>query len=177
MRAPFYDEDADIAGREILKAFIKRIKPQSLIEIGCGTGILFRLFKDVPDVTVCDFSVEMLRIAQKRNATFGYGFKFQLRDIVKVPPEGRWDLALIRTVLMHLNPTEAKQAIANIATISNQVVLAEYWEQAQSSSLSSHCFLHDYPALFKEHGFVLKEVIEREDLPQPVFWFVKENGD
>jgi len=52
-RATFY-KDNDVLGRLILKTFVDQVKPQSLIEIGCGNGILFKNYVDVPLVSACD---------------------------------------------------------------------------------------------------------------------------
>jgi len=163
----------DVVGRQILKTFIQKIQPSSLIEIGCGTGILFSLYKNVPSVVGCDFSQEMLKRASQRCERHSFPIKLLLSDIVHNPPDGFWDLLVTRTCLMHIPPEEVERAVANIAKICDEALVFEFWQQVEPLKLAPHNWLHDYQTLFENVGFTLEYVYVREGVPQVLFWFKK----
>jgi len=115
-RARYYKCE-DVVGRQILKTFIQKIQPSSLIEIGCGTGILFSLYKDVSQVAACDFSEEMLKRARQRCERHNFPINLLLNNIVNDPPSGFWDLLVTRTCLMHISPEQIGQAVENISEL------------------------------------------------------------
>lgn len=172
-RAPYYNQDTDVAGRFILKSYIEQAKPVSIIEIGCGTGILFKYYAGIPCATACDFSTEMLAIAGRRIKRHEYPIKLLLRDIILNPPQGKWDAVVTRTVLMHIRPEDIAVAVQNITRICSQALIFEWWQAGKPVDVSPHCFLHNYVRLFKKHGFKLQDSFHRSDTEQVLFWFVK----
>jgi len=176
-RARFYKCE-DVVGRQILKTFIQKIQPSSLIEIGCGTGILFSLYKDVPYVVGCDFSWEMLKRARQRCERHNLSIKLFLNNIVHNSPEGFWDLLVTRTCLMHIPPEQIERAVENISKICSEALVFEFWQQVEPLKLAPHNWLHDYQTLFENAGFNLEYVYVREGVAQVLFWFkkVKQNG-
>jgi tRNA G46 methylase TrmB len=103
-RAPTYLIE-DPFGRAILKAFIEKLQPQSLIEIGCGHGELFSLYKNVPSAVGVDWSENMLVRANQRKARhYLPNLRIWRHDISLCAPQGYYDVAITRTVLMHIPP-------------------------------------------------------------------------
>lgn len=164
----------DVVGRQILKTFIQKIQPSSLIEIGCGTGILFSLYKDVPNVSGCDFSENMLKRASQRCERHGFAVKLFYNNIADNPPNGYWDLAVTRTCLMHIPPEQIERAVENISKICSEALIFEFWQQVEPLKLAPHNWLHDYQTLFEDAGFTLEYVYVREGIAQVLFHFKKE---
>lgn len=171
-RADVYST-SDVVGRQILQAHIQQIQPKSLVEIGCGNGILFSLYKNIPRVSAMDFSAKMLERAEDRCQRHNYPFSLFLWDITETAPVNHWDLAVTRTCLMHIPPERIEQAIINIGKICDKALIFEYWEPLPSEPLSSHNWLHDYTLLFEAVGFVIEDVYVRGDKPQALFIFRK----
>jgi len=173
-RRALYYKDGDVLGRTVLKTFIDRIKPKSLIEIGCGNGILFKLYGDVPLVSGCDWSPNMLTRAQNRCLRHDYKVNLFSHDITDSAPEGHWQLAVTRTCLMHIPPDKIEAAVANIHKICDEALIFEYWELHYPKEMAPHNWLHDYMLLFTDAGFKLHDSYARGDIPQVLFWFKKE---
>jgi len=176
-RGPGYTE-GDVVGVRILQTFIEKIAPESLIEVGCGNGILFRIYRNVPHVVGIDFSETMLKRAEVRIQRHEWKHIHLLRiDIADSKMLGLFtgglekaDLVVTRTCLMHIDPDNIATAIANVSMLANQALVFEYDEQFPKK-LSPHNWLHHYVPLFEGAGFKLKESYSRMDLPQTLFWF------
>lgn len=164
---------SDVVGRKILAAHIQQIHPRSLIEIGCGNGILFSVYKQVPQVSALDFSLKMLDRARSRCERHGFNIKLFHHDITDSSPEGHWELAVTRTCLMHIPPELIRQAVENIGAVCDQALIFEYWQPNVTEPLASHNWLHDYPFLFENVGFASLDFYSRGDMPQALFLFHK----
>jgi len=156
----------------LLKSYIDQAKPKSLIEIGCATGILFPLYKNVPEAAACDWSSQMLERARLRCERCGLKVKLFKLDIANQVPEGCWQLSVARFCLMHIPPERIKNAVNNIIQVCDEAFIYEYWEPSPSISLSAHNWLHDYRSLFEEAGFTaLKFHVMPDKPPQALFLF------
>lgn len=174
-RAPFYLTD-DVFGRNILRAYISKLqpKPESLIEIGCGNGELIMLYKDIPRVTLLDWSEVMLRRCNLRKSRhYLPNMQTLHHDICNCSPTGHWDVAVTRTVLMHIPSKHVEKAVRHIVKIADQFLIFEYFESVLLHKLAAHCWLHDYVPMFEAAGCKLVEVYSRPDSPQMLFHFKK----
>jgi SAM-dependent methyltransferase len=169
-RAPFYNIH-DVLGREILKHYLDKLKPRSLVDIGCGRGELFPLFKKIPRVVGVDFSLNMLEYAQRRVERHGLGIELKYLDITEERLAEKFDVALTRTVLMHIHPDDIEAAARNVAKMSDCLLLFEYWEPKQIRVTAPHNWLHDYVGLFTDLGYRLEDSYARSDMPQVLFTF------
>lgn len=169
-RAPFY-EVHDVLGRGILKHYLDKLKPRSLVDVGCGRGELFPLYDKIPRVVALDFSLNMLEYAQRRVERHGLGIELLHLDIVKESLAEKFDVALTRTVLMHIKPEDIQAAVQNVAKMSDCLLLFEYWEPRQIRVTAPHNWLHDYVGLFTDLDYHLEDSYERSDIPQVLFTF------
>lgn len=95
------------------------INPQSVLEIGCGTGFLsdklFSLFPNA-EFTICDISPTMLQFCEKQTRELreqqNITAKFTENDISAVCPEGGYDLIV---------SSLAFQWVQNLAAVSEQL--------------------------------------------------------
>jgi SAM-dependent methyltransferase len=172
-RAPtYYIEDP--FGRQILKAFIDKLQPSSLIEIGCGNGELLNLYKNIPSAVGIDWSENMLIRANQRKARHCLpNLRLWRHDITKCSPQGHYDVAVTRTVLMHIPPEAIEKTIRHVAKCADRFLIFEYFETVQTKPLAGHNWLHDYVPLFEKEGCELIESYARADMPQVLFQFQK----
>ena len=172
----------DVFGRRILGAYLVKLKPQSLIEVGCGTGELFPIFHDVPRVVAVDWSEEMLAASGKRVDRHGY-HNIVLGKVDITSPESvkyllsssmaPFDLAVTRTVLMHIPPEKVGAAIQNLTLLSNNVLAFEFYDPSvDPQKLDWHNWHHEYVRLFRPLGYELVDSYDRPDgQPQILFHF------
>ncbi|MDD5263869.1 MAG: class I SAM-dependent methyltransferase [Candidatus Bipolaricaulis sp.] len=175
-RAPsYYIEDP--FGRAILKAFIEKLQPQSLIEIGCGNGELFSLYKHIPISVGIDWSEEMLiRANLRKGRHYLPNLRLWRHDITQCSPQGNYDVVVTRTVLMHIPPEAIEKTIRHIVKVGERFLIFEYFETIPTEKLAAHNWLHDYVPLFEKAGCELIESYTRPDLPQVLFQFQKKKS-
>jgi len=182
-RAPGYTE-GDVVGVRILQTFIEKIAPQSLIEVGCGNGILFRIYRRIPRVVGIDFSETMLKRAQARiDRHEWHHISLRKADITSTgflhtftQDCQKAELVVTRTCLMHIDPENIVTAISNVSMLADQALIFEYDEQFPKK-LSPHNWLHHYVPLFEGAGFRLQESYSRMDLAQTLFWFKRKEKE
>ncbi len=172
-RAPtYYIEDP--FGRAILKAFIDKLQPSSLIEIGCGNGELFSLYRRIFSVVAVDWSENMLIRANQRKARhYLPNLRIWRHDITQCSPQGHYDVAVTRTVLMHIPPEAIEKTVRHIVKCADRFLIFEYFETVPTETLAAHNWLHDYVPIFEKAGCELVESYTRPDLPQVLFQFQK----
>jgi hypothetical protein len=113
----------------------------------------------------------MLEYAQRRVERHGLGIELLHLDIVKESLAEKFDVALTRTVLMHIKPEDIQAAVQNVAKMSDCLLLFEYWEPRQIRVTAPHNWLHDYVGLFTDLDYHLEDSYERSDIPQVLFTF------
>ena len=162
--------------REILDKCICRIKPLSLIEVGCGPGFLFELYRGVPVIAALDWSPLMVSRARTKCEQENLKVNVFLHDIAESAPHGHWQVAVSRHCLMHIPPSRIERAVANISEICDEALVFEWWLDYTPVKDTGHCFLHDYETLF---GGAKQRLFTRFDctgkVRQTLFWFKKEN--
>ena len=139
----------DFPGRREVSSILSKLKPSSLLDVGCGAGRLFPLYKEVPRVLAVDFSPSMLMHAYKMRRWLGLENieirRFDVRELNRL--EESFDLVLSRTVLMHIKPEDIGRTVEGIIKVCKRyVLLIEYFDSPEG--LSPHNYSHDYPVLF-----------------------------
>lgn len=93
-----------------------------ILEIGCGTGILWKhLLKNHPqikEIILSDFSEGMLKSAEENLAEFknSYKMKFQKIDAVEIPYDfGYFDVVIANHVLYHV--AEVEKSLSEISRV------------------------------------------------------------
>jgi SAM-dependent methyltransferase len=172
-RAPNYWTD-DVFGRNIVRAYLDKLHPRSLLEVGCGNGEFFLIYKNVPNVLAIDWSECMIQRAnQRKNRHYLPNLHIVKHDICQCSPHGSFDVALTRTVLMHIPPKHVEKAIRHIVKVAREFIHLEYFEPVPLKPLAPHCFLHNYIPLFERQGCEIIEAYQRPDQPQVLFHFRK----
>jgi SAM-dependent methyltransferase len=159
-----YDSpEPDVYGRNIVASYLRKLKPKSLVEIGCGTGQLFPVYKDIPHVVGCDWAEGMRQKSLTRIQRHEFSnIMLASLDITKEHLPEKFDVALTRTVLMHL-PEEVMEAVCgNLCAMSDTVILFEFYDP-NAPHLDWHCFHHEYPLYMEKYGYKIAELFDRND--------------
>ncbi len=100
------------------------VKGKKIIDIGCGDGIFTQeLLALNPDfVTGVDPNDAAIAVAKKKMAHIK-NIEFQVIDVYQIPPIKKYDIAIIRGVLHHLDQVE--KAIEIICNIADEIIVAE----------------------------------------------------
>lgn len=117
---PFYDAAARLLGeRAIKKRLIEqaRIEPgQTVLDLGCGTGTLALMVKEMhPNARVAgvDIDPRILEIARRKICTAGAEIELVQASATEIPlPEASFDRVLSTLVLHHLTTPQKRQALA-----------------------------------------------------------------
>lgn len=127
------------------------LKPNSVLEIGCGCGDhLVNLKRILPQIELkgLDISQKQLNFLFSRHPELKYQAQLLTQDITKNVPElKKNDLVFTQAVLMHIQRyTPYFQALRNIFQISDKyIVLMENWTR--------HNFVKDIKMLAKKSYF------------------------
>lgn len=166
----------DVFGRRIVQGYMTKLKPQSLIEVGCGSGELFSAFKEIPKVVAVDWQDKMLERSAARIQRHEYkNITLAKVDITKqadvlpltiyigdtIEPKP-FEIALTRTVLMHIAPEDIEAACRNMTLLSDHIIAFEYVSKF-NTQLASHNWNHDYVKIFHYLGYQMVEAYQRPD--------------
>jgi len=152
---------------EELKAYVK--ENEKVLDLGCGTGRLYEIFKDKGvDYTGIDFSEELIKIAREK-----HGDRFIVGDILSLPfPDKNFDSVWSIAVLHHIPSKELrKRTLGEIRRVlkPNGRVIVTCWKLKSffrkdvfipfhGKQRYYHIFTkRELEKLFKESGFKIEE--------------------
>ena len=95
--------------RSILVA-LGRLRPSTILEVGCGTGVLARLMAEehpAADILALDFSEQMIAAAKARPYPASR-LRFAVGDVQSLP-HGRWDVVVTERMLINLQTWPSQQ--------------------------------------------------------------------
>lgn len=150
IHAQWGEEEHDYA---ILSALLVREQPQSLIDIGCGSGRLFKLYlhHQIPTVIGVDISAQALAIARQRFPQIPTR-RERLEDLTFAANQFDW--AVCNRVLQHVPPHAIQPVVAKLCGMARSIYINEL---TTSDDLAENFYMvrHNYPALLGAHGFVV----------------------
>ena len=104
---------------------LKKLKPESIIDIGCGNGNWAKVIKkELPDVMYLgvDISSRMIKHAKKRNPDMN----FEVMDIRQgVISNKKFDVAFMYTCMLHIPAIEMENVVNNLKKIAKKVIFVE----------------------------------------------------
>jgi len=151
----------------IHRAYLGKFQPKRLLDIGCGSGRLFSLYKElmVPEVIGIDISP---RAISKVKPYPNYSAQVMKVEDLNFPPN-YFDAAISNAVLRHIPPgTKIAQAISNISEQCKSVLLRE----PIMGGSRFYDFRHDCKKLFQQMH--LDE--QYQDRPVAVMIFAKDTS-
>lgn len=136
---------------------IKRDKPASILEVGCGFGRNIRFFIEngiaPEDLYGIDISEKMIKKAK----TFISNRKVKLvvADVTSLPFENsRFDMVFTHGVLMHVEPYLIEKAIQEVFRVSRRYLMIV----EQNYNGNYYTFVHDYKNLINKHGIIAAHI-------------------
>lgn len=137
----------------LLNRLLDRYQPQALIDVGCGSGRLFKLYlqQQIPTIVGVDISAQALAIAGERFPQVTTRCE-RLEELTF--PANTFDLAICNRVLQHIPPHAIRQVTARLCHVARAVYINEL---SASDELSENYYMvrHNYPALFGAHAFTI----------------------
>lgn len=156
---PSYREYTESSGYEqyrraqwqFFSELLARLQPRRLLDFGCGTGKLFPLWVDVPEVHAYDRAQSQIDVAREEAVRVRPGNPYRVLHYVsgeraEVPyDDDHFDLIVAAEVLLHVVPADIGPLLDELRRICRghlAVVTA-----APFTNPAAHCFDHDYAAL------------------------------
>lgn len=112
-------EDKDLKDAYILSSEIKELKPESILDIGCGDGKWYPELSKIAKYKGIDFSKELIDYAKE---TFKEG-DFEVKKIEDI--KDNYDVMFSFTSLLHIKPEKIKEVIENLKSHCKYLVLIE----------------------------------------------------
>jgi glycosyltransferase involved in cell wall biosynthesis len=156
----------------LLRDIILSLKPQRLLDVGCGSGRLFPLYNDseISEVVAQDISSEALKMAKDR-----YHFsniKTTGQPILDLKfPMHYFDLIVSNRVLQHMPRGQIEAVIRKLTKLGKLIYINEMCD-SDSADESFYLFHHNYVELFNKYGF---KVIQKGLLGNKTWFLFSEN--
>lgn len=141
----------------ILKSIISDIRPERILDIGCGSGRLFPLYKDIgiKEIIALDISQNAIALARKRknelNAENIVLVKAGICDLEY--PDNYFDLIISNRTLSAIFPENIKRDVGALAKLSGKIYLNEMTDS--DFSPSPYWFRHDYGKIMAINNMTL----------------------
>jgi SAM-dependent methyltransferase len=158
------------AASEVVPLIIDRVKPASVVDVGCGIGTWLEVFKQqgVPHVRGIDgdyVDQTMLHIKEE---------EFLIADL-ETPPhlELKFELALCLEVAEHLKPESAAPFISFLTSLSDHVIFSAAIPGQGGQNHLNEQWLTYWEKLFNNHGFVIQDWLRSEiwNNPKVDVWY------
>jgi ubiquinone/menaquinone biosynthesis C-methylase UbiE len=140
---------------ETLSKITDKYRPVSILDVGCGTGRLFRLYqeKNINDVIGIDISEKALKLANK-NFPNVKTTRMELEDMNF--GYKRFDLAICNRVLQHIPKKDIDTVIKKICFSSWMIYINEL-TSSDDVPETKGMFKHNYQRILNKNGFHLCE--------------------
>lgn len=96
--------------KRIIRSFFGKVKPEGILDLGCGSGVLSVLF---PKNAYLGVDMDY-RLIEQAKATYK-GYNFLVGDVTKIRLRRKFQYIVIIGVIHHLNDSDAKKLFATIA--------------------------------------------------------------
>lgn len=134
---------------------LDKYKPKSILDVGCGSGRFFQIYKDkgINKIVGVDISGRTIKIAKRLHPDVKL-IKARIENI-KFDYKS-FDLAISVRTLQHVTKRNIEKAIENLCYSCKMIYLNELTE---SDGVPERIIIykHNYKNLFKKYGFELIE--------------------
>lgn len=150
---------------------IKKLRPRSILEVGCGFGRNIKFLQDNninAKLTGIDISHKMIKLAKKFVKSSNVTFK--IAEATHLPFRDReFELVFTHGVFMHIPPTDIEGAIREIVRVAKKyIILIE-----QNYGGNEYTFIHSYKKLFKKLPVDIVEYKNNKKLGLDYYYYVK----
>jgi len=136
---------------ELLGEIITSLKPDRLLDFGCGSGRLFPLYHKlgIPEVIAQDISNKALRIAKNRYAFSN--IKITNDDILALNfDKNYFDIIISNRVLQHISSDNIDDVIKKLTELAEVIYINEFSDSDYSHD-SFYIFKHTFIELFDKY--------------------------
>jgi 2-polyprenyl-3-methyl-5-hydroxy-6-metoxy-1,4-benzoquinol methylase len=140
---------------ELIARIIRDHRVGSVLDVGCGSGRLFPLYRQlqVSKVLGVDIAASALAIAEREHP--GVPTRcVRLQELSLADDE--FDLIISNRVLQHIAPAEIVSIIARLCKVAPLIYVNEL-SQSDPYGEQFFMFVHDYRRIFQEQSFVQAE--------------------
>lgn len=133
------DTKADSSGAEkIVNQFSEQINNRSILDIGCGTGVLYEFLKKAgaKDITGIDLSEKMIRIAKEKFPKAN----FKVSNILEWNSKEKYDTIIMYNVYPHL--TNKQKLVDKVHSLLNEGGIFIVAHGASKETINSHHSSH-----------------------------------
>jgi ubiquinone/menaquinone biosynthesis C-methylase UbiE len=141
----------------VIRRVVDRVKPATLLDIGCGSGRCFSLYQEmhIPVVVGQDISSNALEICKKKHPELQY--QIVCCDITKLPfKENHFDLIISTRVLAAVSTKDIADTMSTLCLIGHNIYLNEMTESDYNAP-STYWFKHNYDIYMRDHNFLVSE--------------------
>lgn len=141
----------------VLENVINQVKPKKILDVGCGSGRCFPLYKklNIEQVFAQDVSKTALDLCRLKHPDLNV--EFLLTNIENIKLDDSYiDLAISTRVLAAVLPENIDKTIKKICAIAKYVYINEMSDTDETDP-SDYWFKHDYDSLFKKYNFDIKD--------------------
>lgn len=132
---------------------IDKYKPKSILDVGCGSGRFFKLYKEKNiDVVGIDISEKALKKAKEMYPDIKT-IKMRVEDIEFA---FRFDLAISNRTLQHITRRNIEKAVKKLCHSCRMVYINELTDSDEIKERIV-IYKHSYEELFRKYGFKLVE--------------------
>jgi pseudaminic acid biosynthesis-associated methylase len=154
------------------QSIIDRIKPRSVLEVGCGSGWNLRALRQTDPMPLSLWGIEINPKAMEEAADAGLSVvNGSLFDLRKEWPEGGFDLVASVGVLIHVAPADISRAMDEIIAVSKRYVLAvEYADEKEVEveyrGNAERLWRRPFGSLYEAKGL---KIVDEFDAPADAF--------
>ncbi len=180
----YYDEDfyktnytpSYNSAKQIVPMIMKRLKPQSVVDVGCGSGTWIKVFNEngIKDSLGIDFHDENI-IIPKNNF-----LKHDLRK--KLNLDNRFELAISLEVAEHIETKYSQLFVDNLVSLSDIVLFSAATPKQEGHNHINEQWHNYWVRLFRDRGYIAIDLIRpliilndsiESDYRQNIILFVK----
>ncbi len=164
-----------VAPKEIVPVILNILKPNSIIDIGCGLGTFMKVFKDhgVPEVFGIDGPWCNKELLFKNIESH----EFEVKDLEKnLGVNKKFDLAICLEVAEHLKPQRAQSFIEELTNMSNIILFSAAIPKQGGDHHYNEQWLSYWVNLFEKYDFKLYDILRCHFWENDnIYWWYKQN--
>ena len=171
-----YGEEFNLASAEQVVPFIiELVKPESVIDVGCGVGTWLSVYKRLGVPEVLGVENEHIKYVDTYIGLEHYQFA-NLEEIITEPLSRTYDLVHCLEVAEHLHPEFAPAFVNYLVSLANMICFSAAIPGQTGENHFNEQYPHYWAELFRENGYVYLDPFRKKFWNNPnVDWWYRQN--